>query len=162
NTRFWNASGIDVSAGASGLSVRTESLVALLAGGIAFDTPSFAAKVAPAAARTVFVLNSDRATAPQQPDAVSAPSVPHFTESLRRLSGGAPVTLCGLPAGEVTAIGLDLNPTTKNLRGRVDIVTYPERLIGRLGQSQTSLGQALLKSTAERHALVQYLVEQRG
>ena len=162
NTRFWNASGVDVSAGAGGLSVRTEGLVALLAGGIAFDTPSFAPKAAPAAARTVFILNGDRATALKQPDAVSARYVLYFTESLRGLSVGAPVTLLGLPAGEVTAIGLDLNPTAKTLRGRVEIVTYPERLIGRLGQSQANLGQTLLKNTAERHALIQYMVEQRG
>jgi len=162
NTRFWNASGVDVSAGAGGLSVRTESLVALIAGGIAFDTPSFAPKAAPAAARTVFVLNNDRATALKQPDAVSARYVLYFKESLRGLSVGAPVTLLGLPAGEVTAIGLDLNPTTKSLRGRVDIVSYPERLVGRLQQGQAGLGQALLKNTAERHALIQYLVEQRG
>ena len=32
-TRFWNASGIDVSIGAGGVEVRTESLVALIAGG---------------------------------------------------------------------------------------------------------------------------------
>ena len=38
-TRFWNASGIDVSVGAGGVDVRTQSLVALLAGGLAFDTP---------------------------------------------------------------------------------------------------------------------------
>ena len=162
NTRFWNASGIDVSAGAGGVNVRTEGLVALLAGGIAFDTPSFAPKAEPAAARTVFILNSDRATALKQPDAVSARYVLYFTESLRGLSVGAPVTLLGLPAGEVTAIGLDLNPSTKNLRGRVDIVSYPERLVGRLQQNQAGLGQALLKNTAERHALVQYMVEQRG
>ena len=162
NTRFWNASGVDVSAGAGGLSVRTEGLVALLAGGIAFDTPSFAPKAAPAAARTVFILNSDRATALKQPDAISARYVLYFTESLRGLSVGAPVTLFGLPAGEVTAIGLDLNPTAKTLRGRVEIVTYPERLVGRLQQSQAALGQTLLKNAAERHSLVQYLVEQRG
>jgi len=72
------------------------------------------------------------------------------------------VTLLGLPAGEVTAIGLDLNSTTKSLRGRVEIVSYPERLLSRLQQGQAGLGQALLKSTAERHALIQYLVEQRG
>ena len=41
-TRFWNASGIDVSVGAGGVDVRTQSLVALLAGGVAFDTPPFA------------------------------------------------------------------------------------------------------------------------
>jgi paraquat-inducible protein B len=82
--------------------------------------------------------------------------------SLRGLTVGAPVTLLGLPAGEVTAIGLDLNPTTKTIRGRVEIVSYPERLIARLQQSEAALGRSLLQKTAERHALIQYLVEQRG
>ena len=39
NSRFWNASGVAVKAGVGGVDVQTESLVALLAGGIAFDTP---------------------------------------------------------------------------------------------------------------------------
>ncbi len=40
NTRFWNASGVDVKLGLlSGLDVNFESLRALLAGGIAFATP---------------------------------------------------------------------------------------------------------------------------
>jgi len=162
NTRFWNASGIDVSAGAGGLNVRTEGLIALIAGGIAFDTPSFALKAGPAAAKTVFILNSDRATALKQPDAVSARYVLYFTESLRGLSVGAPVTLLGLPGGEVTAVGLDLNPSTKSLRGRVEIVSYPDRLVARLQQSQAGLGRALLQNTAERHGLIQYMVDQRG
>src|SRR5262245_11609573 len=34
-TRFWNASGIDLSVGAGGLELRTQSLVSLLAGGLA-------------------------------------------------------------------------------------------------------------------------------
>ena len=37
-TRFWNASGLQLSASASGFQVNTESLEALLAGGVAFDT----------------------------------------------------------------------------------------------------------------------------
>jgi paraquat-inducible protein B len=51
-TRFWNASGLDISVGAGGVDVRTESLVALIAGGLAFDTPPFAATAEPAAADT--------------------------------------------------------------------------------------------------------------
>ena len=46
-TRFWNASGLDVSLGTGGLEVRTESLVSLLVGGLAFDTPSFAGEAGP-------------------------------------------------------------------------------------------------------------------
>ncbi|MGR8933973.1 MAG: MlaD family protein [Gammaproteobacteria bacterium] len=39
-SRFWNASGVSVKAGVKGIDVRTESLAALIAGGIAFHTPS--------------------------------------------------------------------------------------------------------------------------
>lgn len=39
HTRFWNASGVSIEAGLSGVSVRTESLASIVAGGIAFATP---------------------------------------------------------------------------------------------------------------------------
>src|SRR4051812_15051583 len=38
-SRFWNASGVDLSVGASGVELATESLQTILAGGGAFDTP---------------------------------------------------------------------------------------------------------------------------
>ncbi len=126
-TRFWNASGVDVSVGAGGVDVRMQSVVSLLAGGLAFETPPFVAKAEPAAPDTVFTLYSDQATAMKQPDAIATRYVLHFSESLRGLSVGAPVTLLGLPAGEVTAVGLDLEPGMLNIRGRVEIVTFPER-----------------------------------
>jgi len=52
-TRFWNASGLDVSVGAGGVEVRTESLVALIAGGLAFDTPPFVTQAEHATEKTV-------------------------------------------------------------------------------------------------------------
>ena len=39
NTLFWHASGIDLSLTAGGLKVNTESIVAILSGGVAFQTP---------------------------------------------------------------------------------------------------------------------------
>ena len=39
NSRFWNASGLELNLNASGVSARVESLVSLLIGGIAFETP---------------------------------------------------------------------------------------------------------------------------
>ena len=45
NSRFWNASGIDLKVGLfSGAKVRTDSLEALLAGGVAFATPEIPPK----------------------------------------------------------------------------------------------------------------------
>jgi len=161
-TRFWNASGLDVSVGAGGVDVRTQSLVALLAGGLAFETPSFTAKAEPAAANTVFTLYSDQATAMKQPEAIAVHYVLHVSESLRGLSVGAPVTLLGLPAGEVTAVGLDMDPVTFNIRGRVEFASYPERLIAHLSKQQAGVGESLERSQQQRHAVFQRLVEQRG
>lgn len=161
-TRFWNASGLDVSVGAGGVDVRTQSLVALIEGGLAFDAPSFAAKTEPAAADTVFTLYSDRSTAMKRPEPLAAQYVLHFTETLRGLSVGAPVTLLGLPAGEVTSVGLDIDPATMNVRGRVEFVAFPERLIARLNLKQAGVGESIVRSVQQRHAFMQHMVEQRG
>ncbi len=40
NSRFWNASGLELNLNTSGVSARVESLVSLLIGGIAFETPT--------------------------------------------------------------------------------------------------------------------------
>jgi paraquat-inducible protein B len=161
-TRFWNASGVDASIGAGGVEVRTQSLIALIAGGLAFDTPPFVATAEPAAANTVFPLYADQVTALKQAESISAHYVLYLNESLRGLSVGAPVTLFGLPAGEVTAVGLDLDPATLRIRGRVDLVSFPERLVASLRAKQTAGGEALIRSAQQRHVLMQRLVEQRG
>jgi len=161
-TRFWSASGIDVSLGAGGIDVRTESLVALLVGGIAFETPLFITKAEPASANTVFTLYKDQNTAMKQPESISARYVLHFHESLRGLSVGAPVTFLGLPGGEVTAVGLEVDPATKSLRGRVEIVAYPERLIAQLTAEQAATGEILERDIQKRRAFVQAMVEKQG
>ncbi|MCT8166919.1 MULTISPECIES: PqiB family protein [unclassified Pseudomonas] len=40
SSRFWNVSGITLTGGLSGIKIKSESLQTLMAGGIAFDTPS--------------------------------------------------------------------------------------------------------------------------
>ena len=92
-TRFWNASGVDISLGANGLDVRTESLVALLAGGLAFDTPTFLPPAEPAAANTVFNLSSDRA------DRDEAAGV--HRHALRAVLQGAAARAVGRGAGDL-------------------------------------------------------------
>ena len=162
-TRFWNASGIDVSVSATGLEVRTEGLVALLAGGLAFDTPSFLPVTAPAPANTVFTLHGDRATAMKQPESDGRRFVLYFNETIRGLSVGAPVLLFGLPAGEVTEVGLALDPATQALRPRAHITFFPERLIQQLTPQQQATGAALIHGSAEtRLAFLRRAVEDRG
>src|SRR5262249_14204173 len=130
---------------------------------LAFDTPTFAPKAQPAAAAdAVFVLYNDQSTAMKQPDALSVHYVLYFNESLRGLSVGAPVTLLGLQVGEVTEIGIDVNPKTMTIRGRVEVVAYPERLAARLDETQAALGKMFQSGQQKRHELVRALVEQHG
>ena len=162
STRFWNASGIDVSVGADGVNVRTESLVALLVGGIAFDSPSFAAPTAPAEPNTAFTLYRDRVVAMKAPDELSRYYVLHFKESLRGLSVGAPVTFLGLTAGEVTRVGLELDQKQGNIRSEVTIVLYPERVLALGTAAQERASAALIQDEPKRRALMKRLVEERG
>jgi paraquat-inducible protein B len=162
-TRFWNASGIDVSVSADGVNVRTESLVALLVGGLAFDLPAFEPSTAPAAPDTVFTLYGDRATAMKAPDAVARHYVLNFNESLRGLSVGAPVTFLGLTAGEVSSVGLAFEAATANIRPRVVISFYPERLIAFANVKGQGTGFAAeLRDEQKRRAFIKRLVEERG
>src|SRR5262249_55818843 len=78
------------------------------------------------------------------------------------LSVGAPVTFLGLPGGEVTEVGLEVDPATRNFRGRVDIVTYPERLIARLTAKQTAAGETIERNIQQHRAFVEAMVEKRG
>ena len=163
-TRFWNASGLDVTLGAGGVDVRTEGLVALLAGGLAFDTPPYLRAGAPAAANTSFSLHRDRAEAMKQPDAISRRYVLYFNETVRGLSVGAPVLLFGLPAGEVVDVGLSVDMVTGSIRPRVIITFFPERLVERVtpGGQQAAV-KALVEGDAQtRLAFVKRAVEERG
>lgn len=161
-TRFWNASGLNVSVGAEGVDVRTQSLVSLIAGGLAFETPAFAPPAEAAGANAVFTLYGDQAAAMKQPDLIARRYVLYFAESLRGLSVGAPVTLLGLPGGEVTSIGLDIDPATQRFRGRVEFVAFPERLVERLSAGQSVAGESIVQNTRKRQAFFEQMVEEQS
>lgn len=128
-TRFWQASGIDVSMGAEGLSVRTESVVSILIGGIAFETPENPENLQPAADKAIFTLFNNRNEAMANPESVVTHYVLFFNETLKGVSAGSPVTFLGMPVGEVTGVGLDYNERLKRLRPRVEVNLYPRRFL---------------------------------
>jgi paraquat-inducible protein B len=128
NTRFWNASGVDVSLDATGVRVQTESLVSILIGGIAFQAPPDS-EVAPVAdANAVFNLFPAREAAMKQPDLVVEHYVFVFKQSVRGLSVGAPVDFRGVTVGEVVRIGVEFDPKAFNFVQPVEIHLYPNRL----------------------------------
>ncbi|MDD5140858.1 MAG: MlaD family protein [Verrucomicrobiales bacterium] len=104
DTRFWQASGIDVSLSASGLHVQTESVMSILAGGVAFETPAAGPLLPPAEAGTTFELFSDRTAAFRPPARDPHTYLMVFKQSVRGLSVGAPVVMNGITIGEVTKI----------------------------------------------------------
>jgi paraquat-inducible protein B len=86
-----------------------------------------------------------------------------FTESLLGLSVGAPVTLLGLPAGEVTQVGLSLDPKTMAFRPRVLITFYPERLLSRVIAKDRAAGNVMIEGSEKaRLQLVRRIVEEQG
>jgi paraquat-inducible protein B len=128
NTRFWQASGIDVSFSASGLSVQTQSLLSILIGGIAFESPASGAVLPAAEANTLFTLFSDRAEAFRP--AARSPQTYRliFKGSVRGLAPGAPVEFRGIPIGEVADIRAQLDLKTLDFSVPVTIRLDPERL----------------------------------
>jgi paraquat-inducible protein B len=128
NTRFWQASGIDLSLTASGLSVQTESLLSILVGGIAFETPATGPVLPAANADTVFTLFSDRATAFKVPARYPQTYLLIFKDSVRGLAPGAPVELRGIKIGEVTEVRAQVDLRTFEFSVPVTILVDPQSL----------------------------------
>jgi len=121
NTRFWNASGIDVSLGAGGLSVQTQSLLSILIGGIAFETPPVDPVLRPAEENTTFTLFTDRADAFKLPPRDPQHYLLVFDESVRGLTAGAPVEFRGIPIGEVVSVEAKIDARTFQFTAPVTI-----------------------------------------
>ncbi|HEY6281246.1 MAG TPA: MlaD family protein [Burkholderiales bacterium] len=131
NTRFWNASGIDVTLDASGITVNTQSLVSIAIGGIAFQTLAGDSLLPPAEADTAFQLFSDRTEALKHKETIYSDLIVVFRESVRGLQVGAPVDFFGITLGEVVAIKTQFNPATADFSIPVEIRIFPERLTSR-------------------------------
>src|ERR1700687_934360 len=128
NTRFWHASGIDVSLSASGLKVQTQSVLSILIGGIAFEPAAPGPLLPPADANTVFTLYSDRTQA-FEPAARNPQTYQLiFNESVRGLAAGAPVELRGIPIGEVAEVRAQVDLQTFQFSVPVTIHLDPQRL----------------------------------
>ena len=127
-TRFWQASGIDMSVDSEGVKLHTESLASILEGGVAFQ-PIPGAKPSPQSAEdTTFSMYSDKERAMREPDTSAQTFVMYFQGSLRGLAVGAPVDLSGIHIGEVKRVSVEYDPVAGDLRFPVEVDIFPQRI----------------------------------
>jgi len=134
DSRFWHASGVDVSVGADGVRVNTESVAAILVGGIAFETPEPSQEAPAAAAGTQYHLAPSRVAAMKSPNETPDLYVLYFKNSLHGLAVGAPVDFNGVEVGEVRSTKIEYDPANVIFRFPVEIAVYPQRVRARYRQ----------------------------
>ena len=139
-SHFWNASGIDLTINANGLTLNTQTLASVLAGGLAFENPPGVKPGPPAPENTVFTLYDDRRSALAPPDGTVVPMRMVFEQSVRGLSEGAAIDLLGIEIGKVRSVALQYDAQRKRYPAEVLADVYPLRLGG--------LRNALLAETA--------------
>lgn len=128
NTRFWNASGVDLTLNAQGLKVDTQSMVSILTGGIAFDLPKETVPGEVARENASFFLYADHTAIQEKKYSIRNYYVLLFDESVRGLSVGAPVELYGIKLGEVVDLKLEFDLGTKKFFVPVVVAMEPERI----------------------------------
>jgi paraquat-inducible protein B len=145
-TRFWNASGIDVRLGADGLNVQTESLAAIIAGGLAFDDGPIEAVPAAAGIPGDFTLYKNETEAMAPPDGDPRFVRMRFAQSLRGLEVGAPVEFVGVNIGSVIAVDLGYERQDKSFPVIVTAKVYPRRM-GRAYEALAAQGKTESEAT---------------
>jgi paraquat-inducible protein B len=151
-TRFWQASGIDMSVNADGVKLRTESIASILEGGVAFGAPPgmMAARVA---ADTSFTLFNDQDRALRPTESEVRTFVMYFGGTLRGLSAGAPVDLQGITVGEVKSLDVEYDERAKLLAFPVVVELYPQRLRGRAQRAAAQSDSRALIDSLVAHGL---------
>jgi paraquat-inducible protein B len=127
DTRFWQASGVDLSLTAAGLHVQTESVMSILAGGIAFETPVVEPPPSPADAGAEFTLFGNRNEAFRPPPHDPYNFLLVFKQSVRGLAVGAPVEIGGVQIGSVTGIQAQFDAKSAEFSVPVTVTIDPMR-----------------------------------
>jgi paraquat-inducible protein B len=140
-TRFWNASGVSIKLGGTGVEVQMESLKALLLGGVAFETAAADIHTAQTSENHEFPLFADRETANAASYTRKIPAISYFSGSVSGLAPGSEVRVHGLKVGEVTDVRLTFDAAKDAVLAPVRYEVEPERVVG--------VGKRVFKTDAE-------------
>ncbi|MCU0781781.1 MAG: MlaD family protein [Akkermansiaceae bacterium] len=109
NTRFWNASGVEISAGASGVKLRAPSLAAILSGGAEFGVPPGLKSGGPLTEDgAVFTLFEDEEHARTSLFVADTRLLLMLNQSVLGLSPGAAVRFRGIHVGRVLEVSYEI------------------------------------------------------
>ncbi len=128
NTKFWNASGLDVAISAEGIRVDTESLVTLMIGGIAFDTPTGPEAGEAVNNGHVFKLFKNRKAVSEKTYVRKKRWLLSFDGGVRGLKVGAPVEMQGIQIGEVLEVDLEFDVEKESFSVPVLVELEPDRI----------------------------------
>jgi paraquat-inducible protein B len=150
NSRFWNTSGIDISAGADGFKLRTPSFQAMLSGGATFGVgdgiePSDAAEDG-----TTFTLFNSENEANEFAFNSTIKVVLLFDQSVRGLVKTAPVEFRGIPIGRVNDISFEYLKEPNDLRIPVLIEIDPKLLRRGAGAALDKMDGDFLSEEVQR------------
>lgn len=130
NTRFWNASGIDVRLSTEGVQIDTESLLSMIIGGVAFDNiQSLEEKGDQAPQDQDFPLYANQEKASEITYTKRVAYLLYFEGSVHGLEIGAPVMVRGIKIGRVLDIRLDFDAEDRGIHIPVLIELEPERIV---------------------------------
>jgi paraquat-inducible protein B len=150
NTRFWNTSGIDVTAGADGFKLRTPSFQAMVSGGVEFGVPEGLETGPQVEDGKNFFLYKDYDAAVKSTFAPVMKLLLLFDQSVRGLSKGAPVEFRGISIGRVADISFEYNPAQDDRRVPVLIEIDPALLRAETRAQITDPGSPFLDEAVGR------------
>ncbi len=133
DSRFWNASGINVSIGADGMKLQIESLQTLALGGLAFDTPGDVNSGSKSVGGTKFRLHHSKDVIEEAKFTQKIRWILYFDGSVRGLSEGAPVEFKGIRVGTVADVHLEVDSGKTGFQIPVLIDIEPQRVQVRKG-----------------------------
>ena len=147
NSRFWNISGVDLSMGAEGVTLRTESLATLLYGGIAFETPDSFKEIQEDIKADVsglaFTLYDNYQAIQAAAYIKKITCVLFFDSSVRGLKKEAPVEFQGIKVGQVKELRLIYDPESQTFKIPVLVEIEPERFLSDSDMAEISPISAL-------------------
>jgi paraquat-inducible protein B len=107
NTKFWNTSGVDISAGVDGFKIRTPSIQAMIAGGVSFSVNENEEPGEMVSDGSIFELHDDAEHANSSIFEPTLQVLLLFDQSVRGLNVSAPVEYRGIRIGRVKSISFD-------------------------------------------------------